>query len=312
MSAKKNITSYGQVSSGVRRSSFLSTLKRDYKAWLLMLPSLILFAVFSWQPLISGVYLSFFKTKGYNAVRFVGLDNYKAVISDAAFTSALGNSFKYIFWSLLIGYLLPIIAAILINEMVHLKPFFRFSVYFPGMVPGIAAAMMWKIFFDPNPTGLLNVLRTHLGMNPSMWLANPKLTIPLIVVTMTWSGFGSTTILYLANLQGVNQELYEAAEIDGAGFFSRLKSITIPSISSLLYLFLVLQIIGVFQVMEQPLAMTEGGPNNASLSLMLQSYFYAFRYFRADRAMAVGTITFLILIGLTVLYFKVNKNSDTD
>ena len=312
MSAKKNITSYGQVSSGVRRSSFLSTLKRDYKAWLLMLPSLILFAVFSWQPLISGVYLSFFKTKGYNAVRFVGLDNYKAVISDAAFTSALGNSFKYIFWSLLIGYLLPIIAAILINEMVHLKPFFRFSVYFPGMVPGIAAAMMWKIFFDPNPTGLLNVLRTHLGMNPSMWLANPKLTIPLIVVTMTWSGFGSTTILYLANLQGVNQELYEAAEIDGAGFFSRLKSITIPSISSLLYLFLVLQIIGVFQVMEQPLAMTEGGPNNASLSLMLQSYFYAFRYFRADLAMAVGTITFLILIGLTVLYFKVNKNSDTD
>ena len=312
MSAKKNITSYGQVSSGVRRSSFLSTLKRDYKAWLLMLPSLILFAVFSWQPLISGVYLSFFKTKGYNAVRFVGLDNYKAVISDAAFTSALGNSFKYIFWSLLIGYLLPIIAAILINEMVHLKPFFRFSVYFPGMVPGMATAIMWKIFFDPNPTGLLNVLRTHLGMNPSMWLANPKLTIPLIVVTMTWSGFGSTTILYLANLQGVNQELYEAAEIDGAGFFSRLKSITIPSISSLLYLFLVLQIIGVFQVMEQPLAMTEGGPNNASLSLMLQSYFYAFRYFRADRAMAVGTITFLILIGLTVLYFRVNRNSDSD
>ncbi|WZL79741.1 sugar ABC transporter permease [Eubacteriales bacterium mix99] len=312
MSVKKNIASSGQVSVGVRKPSFRTTLKRDYKAWLLILPSLVLFAVFSWQPLISGVYLSFFETKGYSAVRFVGLDNYKAVISDAAFLSALGNSFKYTFWSLLIGYFLPIIAAILINEMVHLKPFFRFSVYFPGMVPGMATAIMWKIFFDPNPTGLLNALRTHLGMEPSMWLANPRLTIPLIVFTMTWSGFGSTTILYLANLQGVNQELYEAAEIDGAGLFSRLKNITIPTISNLLYLFLVLQIIGVFQVMEQPLAMTEGGPNNASISLMLQSYFYAFRYFRADRAMAVGTITFLILIGLTVLYFRVNRNSDSD
>ena len=292
--------------------SVWKTLKRDYKAWILILPSLILFLIFSWQPLISGIYLSFFETEGYDAVRFVGLDNYRAVVTDAAFLSALVNSFKYVFWSLLIGYFLPIIVSVLINEMVHLKPFFRFSVYFPAMVPGNATAIMWKIIFDPNPTGLLNALRTYLGMDPSMWLLNPSLTIPLIVITMTWSGFGSTTILYLASLQGVNQELYEASEIDGAGLLSRLRNITIPSISSLLYLFLVLQIIGVFQVMEQPFAMTEGGPNNASISLMLQSYFYAFRYFRADRAMAVGTITFFILIGLTIIYFRLNRNSDTE
>jgi multiple sugar transport system permease protein len=286
------------------------TLKRDYKAWLLILPSIILFVVFSWQPLISGIYLSFFETEGYNPVRFVALDNYKAVINDAAFMAALLNSFKYVAWSLLIGYLLPAAVAIIINEMVHGTGFFRFAVYFPAMVPGMATAIMWKIVFDPSPGGLLNIFRGFVGLGPSAWLQNPKMTIPLIVFTMTWGGFGPTTILYLASLQGINRELYEAAAIDGAGIWSRIKNITITQISNMLYLFLVLQIIGVFQVMEQPFAMTEGGPNNASTTLMLQSYFYAFRYFRADRALAIGVITFFILVGLTFLYFRLNREED--
>ena len=302
--------------SGINRNKGLyniwSIIKRDYKAWLLILPSLILFVIFSWQPLISGIYLSFFETEGYDAIRFVGFDNYRAVVTDSAFMASLTNSFKYVFWSLIIGYPLPIIVAIFINEMVHIKSFFRLSVYFPAIVPGMATAIMWKILFDPNPGGVLNALRTYMGLEPSVWLQNPNLTIPLIVITMTWSGFGSTTILYLASLQGVNQELYEAASIDGAGLWSRLRNITLPQISNMLYLFLVLQIIGVFQVMEQPFAMTEGGPNNASITLMLQSYFYAFRYFRADRALAVGVITFFILVGLTIIYFRINRDSDIE
>lgn len=294
------------------KKRLVHTVKRDFSAWILILPSIILFIIFAWQPLMSGMYLSLFETEGYNTVKFVGLDNYKAVINESAFSAALTNSFKYVFWSLIIGYMLPIFTSIMLNELVHFKSFFRFAVYFPAMVPGIATAIMWRIIFDPNPNGILNTIMDKFGLEPSQWLQNPKITILLIVITMTWSGFGPTTILYLASLQGVNHELYESVSIDGGGFFAKIRHITIPQISSLLSLFLVLQIIGVFQVMEQPFAMTEGGPNNASLTLMLQAYFYGFRYFRADRAMAVGVITFFILFGLTIIYFWINKKNDSD
>jgi len=122
---------------------------------------------------------------------------------------------------------------------------------------------------------------------------------------MTWKGCGSTAIVYLASLQGINQELYEAATIDGAGIFKRLQKITIPQIAPIVILLFVRQIIGVFQVMSEPLIMTDGGPNNASMSLNLYSYFAAFRQFQPGRALAMGTITFVILIIVTMFYFKV-------
>ncbi|MBN2984058.1 sugar ABC transporter permease [Cohnella algarum] len=126
------------------------------------------------------------------------------------------------------------------------------------------------------------------------------------------AGVRGTVILYLASLQGVNHELYEASAIDGAGIRKRLRHITIPQISHIIGIMFILQIIGVFQVLYEPLTMTEGGPNNASMSLMLTSYHYAFRYFEAGRSLAVGVITFVILAALTAVYFRINKRSNED
>lgn len=287
-------------------------LLKDIPSWLLIAPSLLFFIVFHWQPLVSGFYLSFFQTKGYEAVKFIGLQNYIDVISNSVFQQTLSNTFLYVFWSLIIGFLVPIVVAIMINEMAHLQSFFKFAVYFPNMVPGIAGALLWTFMFDPGPGGLLNMLLGKLGMAPSQWLQNPSLTILLIILTMTWRGFGATTILYVASLQGVNHELYEASTIDGAGIWKRVKHITIPQIFPIISILLILQIIGVFQVMADPLTMTEGGPNNASMSLMLQSYFYAFRYFETGRSQAVGGITFVILAVFTIIYVRINKKFNTD
>jgi len=283
---------------------------RDIPVWGLVLPSLFLFIVFSWQPLVSGIYLSFFQTKGYSPERFIGLQNYVEVIQNSEFQQTLVNTFTYVFWSLIIGFLLPIIIAIIVNEMVHFKSFFKFSVYFPVIVPGIAAAMMWMFMFEPGAGGLLNLLLGKLGLGPYPWLQNPQWSIPLIVVTMTWKSFGGGVILYLASLQGVNRELYEAASLDGAGIGQRLKRVTIPQISNIIGIMFILQIIAVFQVMYEPLTMTEGGPSNSSMSLMLQSYFYAFRYFNAGKSMAIGSITFIILLVLTFIYFRVNRRAE--
>ncbi|WP_082053644.1 carbohydrate ABC transporter permease [Gordoniibacillus kamchatkensis] len=287
-------------------------LLRDFPSWLLIVPSLLLFIVFHWQPLISGFVLSFFQTKGYNAVKFIGLQNYIDVVSNSVFQQTVVNTFLYVAWSLVIGFTVPIAVAVMINEMRRMQSFFKFAVYFPGMVPGIAGALLWTFMFDPGPGGLLNMLLAKLGLPMSEWLQNSSLTIPLIILTMTWRGFGGTAILYMASLQGVNHELYEAAAIDGAGIRQRIRHITIPQISSIIGILLILQIIGVFQVLYEPLTMTEGGPNNASMSLMLMSYHYAFRYFEAGRSLAVGVITFVLLAVMTALYFRLNRKSNTD
>ena len=133
-------------------------------------------------------------------------------------------------------------------------------------------------------------------------------TIPLIVMTMTWKGFGGTAIMYLASLQGVNQELYEAAIMDGAGIFKRIFHITLPSIYPIISLMFIMQIIGVFQVMYEPMMMTSGGPNNASMSLLLLGYQYGFTYMKAGHSMAVSSITFVIILALVMVYFRVQKH----
>ncbi len=281
-------------------------------AWILLLPSLFSFILFSWRPLLSGIILSFFKTKGYEAVSFVGFANYLEVFQSSVFKSAIVNTFSYTLWSLAIGFLVPLVVAIMITEMVHFKSFFKFSVYFPVMIPSMAAALLWYFMFDPGQGGILNALLTFFDMGRSEWLQNDRLTVPLIVVTMTWRAFGSTTLMYMASLAGVNHELYEAASLDGASIFQRIRHITLPQISNIIGLLFIMQIIGVFQTMQEPLAMTEGGPNNASMTLMLESYYDAFRYFNAGRSMAVGGITFVLLAAMTVIYMAVKQRAESD
>lgn len=290
-----------------RKNNFVSQILRDWSSWVLILPTLFAFFFFSWQPLVKGVFLSFFKTEGYEAVSFIGFQNYRDVIQNSAFQQTLLNSFMYVVWSLIIGFSVPIIVAVLINELRRGKSFFRFAVFFPCMVPGIAASMLWMFLFEPGKGGVLNMLLNALGLPLQQWLQNPNMTIMLIIFTITWRNFGGTVLLYLASLQSINSDLYEAASLDGANVWQRFCNITLPQISGMIGLMLILQVSGVFQIFNEPLVMTEGGPNNASMTLMLQSYYYAFRSFEAGHSMALGVITFLILMVLTVVYFKMDK-----
>ncbi|GBF75730.1 ABC transporter [Paenibacillus sp. 598K] len=273
----------------------------------MIVPTLLFFFFFSWQPLFQGIILSFFRTEGFEGVEWIGIQNYLDVMQNAVFQQTLVNTFVYVFWSLVIGFAVPIVVAIAINEMRHWGSAFRFSVFFPNMVPGIAAALMWMFLFNPGEGGVLNMLLGWFGLPTQEWLQNPDMTILLIILTITWRSFGATTLLYLASLQGINSDLYEAASIDGAGIWRKFRSITLPQIAPMISLMLILQVSGVFQVFNEPLVMTEGGPSNASMSLMLQSYFYAFRYFEAGHSLALGVVTFVILMLLTIVYFKLEK-----
>lgn len=293
-------------------SGLSARIKKGAVAWLVMLPALICLYFFVWRPVAVGMGLSLFKLQGYEPVAFVGLKNYIMVMKDTLFVKTLINTFMYVFWSLVIGYFVPVFVAIILNEVVHGQGFFKFMIYLPTIIPGIAVSMIWLYVYQADSAGLLNQFIAMFGIEPQVWLQNSNWTIMLIIVSCTWKGMGATMLMYLAALQGIDQQLYEAAKLDGAGFFKRLWKITLPRISPMMLLLFIQQVIGIFQIMVEPMTMTGGGPNNASLSLALTGYNYAFQLFKTEQSLAVGTITFAILIVITSIYFYVQKKIEAE
>ena len=289
---------------------FLKKYKRDIVGWGIMLPAVLLFTFFLWEPLLASIVMSFFKAQGIRLEKFVGFQNYVEVFQHPDFKSAFFNTFAYTFLSLVIGFIVPIILAIVINEIIHFKGFFRVSIYLPNVIPGLAVAIMWLYIYRAGKTGLLNIILGNFGIPPQAWLTKAHLVIPLIVLFMTWRSAGATTLIYLAALQGIDPELYESATIDGAGLWARLRYITLPQIYNLARMLLILQIIFVFQVLYEPLILTNGGPNNASISLMLLVYKYAFEKFDYPKASAISVIIAFILIILTTVYNKIIKENE--
>jgi multiple sugar transport system permease protein len=281
--------------------------KRNFSGWLLMLPGLILFTFFVWAPLAQNVVMSFCETKGFETQGFNFFENYKEVFNDPMFVKALTNTFKYILWSIIIGFFVPIFLGLLLSEVVHCKALFRLGIYFPSIVSGMAVVIMWSYLLDPNPGAVLNQLLTAIGLPVSQFLSNPDLTIPLIVVTMTWRGAGATVLIYLSALQNIDNSQYEAARMDGAGMFSRIAHVTLPHIAPTIRMLFILQVISVFQVFYEPLVMTSGGPDGASVSLLLLSYQYAFQSGEAGKSAAVGVILSIIIIALTLVYLRLSR-----
>jgi len=284
-------------------------LRNNISAWILMIPAVFILYTLIWRPTVMGFVYSFFKMRGYDIVEFNGIQNYIQVITHTNFMIMLVNTLEYVIWSFIIGFLPPIFLAIMLNEIIHFRNGFRTLIYLPVVIPGISAMLIWYFIYYPDATGLLNMVLGKIGMEPYGWLNDPKFSIIGIIIYTTWKNFGGAMLLYYAALQSTSVELYEAALIDGAGPFRRLWNITRPSIEGIVLLQAVQQIIGVFQTMDQPLAMTGGGPNNSSMTLSLQLYNYGFRSGGrgTGQAMALGVIIFLILLVVTVFYFRLNK-----
>ena len=284
----------------------------DIKAWLIMLPGLILMTFFVWEPLFESVRMSLYKTRNVELVRFIGLDNFISVAGKDDFMQALANTFSYTLWSLVLGFALPILLAILIGETRGSKGFFRTAVYLPNMLPGLAVIILWSAFFSGEKSGVLNILLGHLGIPPQTYLTRANWVIPIIILIATWKGAGATSLIYMAGMAGVNTELYEAAAIDGATVWQRIIHILLPSIKKLAGTLLILQIISVFQIMYEPMVLTKGGPDNASLSLMQLMWQYAFGgSMNYGKASAVAVIVTLILMVMTVIYsYFDRKESD--
>ena len=289
-------------------------LRSNVQSWLIMLPGLALMTFFVWEPLLESIRMSLYKTQNVELVRFVGLDNFVSVIGKDDFIQALTNTFLYTFWSLILGFVLPIILAMLIGETTRGKSFFRTAVYLPNMLPGLAVIILWSAVFSGEKSGVLNILLGKLGIPEQSYLTNASWVIPIIIVIATWKGAGATALIYMAGMASISPELYEAAAIDGASIWRRVVHIQLPAIRKLAGTLLILQIISVFQIMYEPMVLTKGGPDNASLSLMQLMWQYAFGgAMNYGKASAVAVIVTLILLAMTAVYSYFNrKESDWD
>ncbi len=284
-------------------------LKKNVLAWLIAVPSIAIFAFYVWIPLIQNITYSFSIDNHYSG--FAGFSNYQALFRDEVFIAALKNTFKYIFYSLIIGFFIPFFIGFFLSELFHAKAVYRVLIYFPCMLSGVAVVTLFKFFFDPD-VSFINAIIKHFGGQESLLTSDVDLVIPLIVVAMTWRGAGSTSLIYLSNFQQIDDSLYEASRMDGASFWQRFFKITIPQMKGTLITLFVLQIISVFQVFYEPWIISGGGPNNASYSLMLYAYQLGVTEFKIPMGAAAGVILTLIIIVFTLLYYGIVRLINRD
>ncbi|HEY5002997.1 MAG TPA: sugar ABC transporter permease [Ktedonobacteraceae bacterium] len=309
-SLSRNLLTRGQVRTVSHKRNAPEKLKqgirRNFSGYLFLLPALLVFALFVWYPVVLGFAISFQNVDMINPSAWVGWANYHQVLTDPLFQIAWRNTLAFTGYALLFGYFVPILFALFVNEMRHGRGYFRLAFYLPVMLPPIVTVFLWRWIYNPD-SGLLNALLSLLHLPPRLWLETPGTALPALMVIATWSNAGSTMLIYLAALQGVPPSLYEAAEIDGAHILQRLWYVTLPNIRPILLLMLVLQIIGTMQVFIEPFTVTNGGPQNATMSILLLIYNYAFQQADFGGASAIGVLLFLVLAVFALIYMRMTS-----
>jgi multiple sugar transport system permease protein len=243
---------------------------------LFLLPMLFVFGAFSWYPIVRTAIMSVQHTNLVSPATWVGLDNFRAVLNDPLLPKAVENTAEFAGLALIFGYPVPLIAAVLMSEARRFRGVYSALAYLPVVIPPVVAVLLWKTFYDASSTGVFNTILGWIHLGPYPWLQSQQTALPSLVLESTWANAGSTVIIYLAALTGVNRELYEAASVDGASLWRKVWHITIPQLRGVLLLTMILQIIGTAQVFLEPYLFTSGGPANATLTVLLLIYDYAF------------------------------------
>ena len=265
-------------------------------------PAVILFATFSWWPILRGLMMAFQKINFVAAPQWVGLDNFQRVLADPLLGRALVNTLEFTGISILIAFPLPIILAVTMNELRKARQSAAVLIYLPVIIPPVASILLWKTFFNPSETGLFNTVLGWFGIPPQPWLQSPVTAMPSIVLEAVWAGIGTSTIIYMAALRSIRTELYEAAEIDGASILRRVWHVTLPELRGVMVIMGLLLVIGAVQVFTEPFIFTSGGPVNATTTLVLLLYRYAFIFGDFGKATALGVMIALGLSVITVVY----------
>lgn len=281
------------------RAGGLSTL-------VFFLPMLVVFAVFSWWPILRSLPLSMEQTN-FISTRWVWFDNFGRVLTDPLLPTAVLNTAWFALLALVIGFPVPLMLGIAIGELRRSRQFAAAFVYLPVILPPVAAVLLWQTFYDPSPHGVFNTVLSWFGIGPQPWLNSAAMAMPSIVLQATWASFGTATIVYLATIMGVQAELYDAAEADGAGIWKRIWHVTLPQMRGVILVLLLLQLIGTFQIFTEPYVMTGGGPENHTLTILMLIFRYAFVSGNYGMATALSVLLAIALGILSFVYLRVTR-----
>ncbi|MDS4022788.1 MAG: sugar ABC transporter permease [Candidatus Competibacter sp.] len=275
-------------------------------------PALLLIAVFFFLPVLAALLLSFTDFDIYalgdlDRLRFVGFGNYLQLLESPLFWTALGNTCYFVAVGGPLSVAVSLGAALLVNSRLTRFPgLFRTAFFLPVVTTLVAVAVVWRYLYHPR-YGLLNYGLGLLGIDPIDWLGDPDWAMPAIVLMAVWKNFGFNMIIFIAGLQSIPTQLYEAARVDGAGAWRQFRHITLPLLGPTFLFVALMTMIGYFQVFAEPYVMTQGGPANRTLSVVLLMYEEGFRWWNMGYASAAAFVLFALILVGTVLQFKLRR-----
>lgn len=290
-----------QARTGVSRLK----IRRNIIGWLFILPWFLGFLIFTLGPFITSLWLSFTDWELIGAANWVGVRNYATLfIEDQRFAKTLFNSIYFTVFYVPLTLVLAFFLAILLNEQVRGRAFFRTAFYLPSVSSGVGTLLLWIWLL--NNDGLVNYFLGIVGIQGPNWLGSTTWAMPSLILMSLW-GLGGTMIIYLAGLQAIPQYLYEAVAIDGGGMWAKLRHVTLPQMTPSIFFTLIIGIIDSLQVFAAAFVMTEGGPADSTLFYLLYLYYQAFRYFRMGYASAMAWMLFLLILVLTIIQLRLAR-----
>lgn len=293
-------TAYTKVSISPSKRRQINWRKQAV-AYLFLLPALATFTLVTWYPIMNTILYSFQKVNLAGVQGWVGFSNYERMFGNPIFYQAWQNTLVYVLLSLVMGAMVPIFLALIINEMRGMTTFFQIIVYLPTLIPIAVGLIVWRQIYAPDG-GVLNSMLKLVNIEPQFWLQNKYLAKPALIVIMTWIGAGGATLLYLYALREIPPEIFEAAELDGFNVWQRIIHIALPLLRPRIQIMLVLQIITVAQVFTEPFILTNGGPGSSTTSPVLEIYNTAFTRTDFGLASAWGVSMLVALSVFSVLY----------
>ncbi len=290
-------------------------MNRSRTAWLFLTPALLVLGVFFVLPVIGALGLSLtdydlYALADIHNLRFVGLHNYWALLQRPLFWSALGHTFYFVAAGVPLSIGASLGTALLLNSpLARMKPLFRTVLFAPVVTTAVAVAVIWRYLFNTK-YGLVNSALAGLGLHPVDWLGDPHWAMPTIIAFAVWKNFGYNMIIFLAGLQAIPAELYEAARIDGASAPRQFWHITLPMLKPTMVMVMVLTVAGYFQLFAEPYVMTEGGPLQSTMSVLYLMYEDGFKWWNLGVASAVAFLLFGIIFVITVLLLRLTRRGE--
>jgi multiple sugar transport system permease protein len=287
-------------------------MNRQHAAWLFLAPALLVLGVFFLLPVIAALALSLTDYDLYTLadirnLRFVALGNYWALLQRPLFWSALGHTVYFVAVGVPLSMAASLGAALLLNSpLARAKPFFRTALFAPVVTTVVAVAVIWRYLFNTK-YGMANFALGHLGIHPIDWLGDPHWAMPTIIAFAVWKNFGYNMIIFLAGLQAIPPDLYEAARIDGASPWRQFRHITLPMLAPTMLMVAILTVSGYFQLFAEPYVMTEGGPLQSTTSVLYLMYEEGFKWWNLGSASAVAFLLFIIMFAVTALMLRFSQ-----